>query len=342
MSDYTVERCVCPTGFGADNDWYHIPNCAKPDNAGMYLLIAMCVMNIPIFLIFMYFIKYQLKQTARTIGILAACQLWLFIALQVGLYTQNGQYEASSITMSLLISMCSFSARLIVLSAIQPVSRLSKSVSLTKYTKLYNALFAVMIVGFLAVGIPPAVFAREEDPYQTYNYLTCLATGFYWGAAIILLIGVVFVTSKLKKIVLGVRRDLGDHKIADSNDEYESILFRINILHLGAICICIPFAVMSVVIPVFMTMWGSVPFAYVIYFVQLASGAVLFTVAVFMFAKPGGVKKATDPTEKNRTTLKSSGLRSRAVSRRARKAPGASNAEPTEEPTNKVLSGSVQ
>jgi hypothetical protein len=308
MSDYTVERCVCPAGFGPDNDWYHIPNCAKPDNAGRDLLIVMCVVSISIFLVFIYFIKYQLKRTARTIGIIAAFQLWLFIAVEVCLYAQNGAYEAHSIILSLFFCSCAYLARLIVLSAIQPVSKFNTSISLEKYTTFFNVQTAVTIVGLLVLGIPPAVFAREEDPYQTFNYLMHVFGGFYWLAAIVVLAGVLFVTGKLKKAILGVRSDLGDKKMAD---KYTDMLYRIKMLQLSAVCVCVPYALLSVVVPVLMTMWGSVPFYYVIYFLQLILGCIFFTVAVFMFAKPGRIKNTT---EQDRTTLKSSGLH------RARKA----------------------
>ena len=281
----TTSFCVCPEGYTHDFDWFHFNNCAKGVDSTKDFVIFYGIMLSLLGLLYIFRIHRKLRTTAKFLGILSFLTLYGEMGLMVSIYVQGGCYEACAVTSVIHFCVCVLIVQQIILISLMPIYSLQhQSVERLRRTLLIWCV--VICLCFLATAIAMLVTMRADDLMNEYNYAAFASTGVLWIYGFISAIWVIWASSKLHSKL----SDMGKFHVEESIDgqryTYDGLKTRLRLLQFGAIGISIPYIALLVAVPVVIYVYGSFPYFYVVFYLEMSTGAFFFTGTAFQFVNP--------------------------------------------------------
>ena len=270
--------CECLPGTTSDVDWFHFPNCAKYVNSTKDFLIFYSVFTCFIFGLYFWKPFWHLKKKTRQIGILCMLQVFSSFLCVLLIYLQIGCYEGCAATITVLFVLSGIIVEKIILLILTPVF-LSQKKSIAKFRRFLRYWTFFSCVSLICSGLAMLLLSRAETQagLLSYNIAAFLHTLFFWIAACVDMLAFFITANQLQG---EIHESFVNTKAA--TNPYSDLERRLKLLRLGSFILFVMFLVIMFLITIVLSIFGSFPYFYVVFYLELVIGE-CFVAAILPF-----------------------------------------------------------
>lgn len=275
------ERCKCPEGFQADNDWFHFPNCVRPVDVGMNQFIVFATLFGLELVYFWVKVKWTLRKDLVYVGWIMNLHILFVILFSFGFFIDNGCGVTCAVFGNLSFLCADFLCAKVILMTLSPLYAMRKKSFDTFRIPFYGftILTAIMCVGS---GIAMAVLTNDPEWKLQYNIAAFVSAETLWIGGIIQL-GFMMRAASLLRSELNNSAKLTNGVMSP---QHTALLVRLRSLQVGGIFAIFPYVILTLMEPVVITIISSFPYAYYVTYIQMSTVVCFFGGFMFFLKHP--------------------------------------------------------
>jgi len=272
---------ACADGWEDDNALFHQADCNLP--SVVYVVNLVYCVIVAVLLIAVYASRLAaLKGDMRSVFVAAIWVLVSSITLAVGLWAQRGMMEVATISVVANIIISSHLAKLILVMALRPASKLSKEASdqaarVFWFWRRFNIVANTITASF---GLAGLIVMRDG---VAWHYNTCMLGILFVAASYLLLLptAIMYFLLKLERVLHEVEHNAPAHQQKDGKERLSDFARRLRMLRLFVLAEA-AWCPMLLVVGVLFVAWGGLPYAWVVMLIMQQTTLVIgFSVMVF-------------------------------------------------------------
>ena len=273
---------ACADGWEDDNALFHQADCNLP--SVVYLVNLVYCVVVAVALVAVYASRLPaLKGDLRNVFVTAIWVLLSSIALAVGLFAQRGMMEVATISVVGNIIISSHLAKLILVMALKPASKLSKEASnqaarVFWFWRRFNIVANALTASF---GLAGLVVMRDG---VAWHFNACMLGILFAAASYLLLLpaAIMYFLLKLERVLREVELNAPAHQRQNGSKESLSDFARRLRLLRRFVLAEMAWCPMMLTVGLLFVAWGYLPYAWVVMlFMQQTTLIIGFSVTVF-------------------------------------------------------------